>query len=101
VLGPANPWKLNLYDDDRDGQWDRAKLDYDRDEIDDEKWNFKKGRWEKDGGATIWVGDRWVGSSDLASEGETRAATAARARETGAASEERARRRGVRTWSPT
>ena len=59
VLGPASPWKLNLYDDDKDGQWDRGKLDKNRDEVDDEKWNFKKGRWEKDGGATIWKGDRW------------------------------------------
>lgn len=59
VLGPRSPWKLNLYDDDKDGQWDRAKLDKNRDEIDDEKWNFKKGRWEKDGGSTIWNDDRW------------------------------------------
>ncbi|MCA9263155.1 MAG: hypothetical protein KDA60_04880 [Planctomycetales bacterium] len=60
VLGSRSPWKLNLYDDDKDGQWDRAKLDTNRDEVDDEKWNFKHGRWEKDGGATIWADDRWV-----------------------------------------
>jgi hypothetical protein len=60
VLGPASPWKLNLYDDNGDGQWDRGKLDYDRDEVDDEKWTFKKGRWEKDGGTTIWTDGRWA-----------------------------------------
>ncbi|NND99880.1 MAG: hypothetical protein HKN47_21375 [Pirellulaceae bacterium] len=60
VLGPASPWKLNLYDDDKDGQWDRAKLDTNRDDVDDEKWNFKKGRWEKSGGSPIWNGSDWV-----------------------------------------
>ncbi len=53
---------LNLYDDDRDGVWDRAKLDMNRNEVDDEKWTFKKGRWEKDGGATTWDGQSWVGN---------------------------------------
>lgn len=62
VLGPSSPWKLNLYDDDKDGQWDRGKLDYNRDEVDDEKWNFKDGRWEKDGGKTIWNGSAWIPS---------------------------------------
>jgi hypothetical protein len=51
---------LNLYDDNNDGQWDRGKLDTNRDEVDDEKWNFKQGRWEKDGGAKIWNGENWV-----------------------------------------
>ena len=59
VLGSRSPWKLNLYDDDKDGQWDRGKLDTNRNDIDDEKWNFKDGRWEKDGGSTIWVGNDW------------------------------------------
>ena len=62
VLGSRSPWKLNLYDDDRDGTWDRGKLDTNRDEVDDEKWNFKNGRWEKDGGATIWDGSKWIPS---------------------------------------
>ena len=61
VLGPASPWKLNLYDDDGDGQWDRGKLDTNRDEVDDEKWNFKNGRWEKDGGRSLWLGSKWGG----------------------------------------
>ena len=60
VLGPSSPWKLNLYDDDGDGQWDRGKLDTNRDEVDDEKWNFKNGRWEKDGGRTLWLDDNWA-----------------------------------------
>jgi hypothetical protein len=60
VLGAQSKWKLNLYDDDGDGQWDRAKLDTNRDGVDDEKWNFKKGRWEKDSGAKIWNGTSWT-----------------------------------------
>jgi len=63
VLGSESPWKLNLYDDDRDGQWERAKLDKNRDGIDDEKWNFKKGRWEKESGAAVWDGEKWLKSS--------------------------------------
>ena len=61
VLGSRSPWKLNLYDDDRDGIWDRAKLDTNRDDVDDEKWNFKNGRWEKNGGSKIWDGQQWIG----------------------------------------
>ncbi len=60
VLGSRSPWKLNLYDDNKDGIWDRAKLDANRDEVDDEKWNFKQGRWEKDGGAKTWDGKNWI-----------------------------------------
>jgi hypothetical protein len=59
ILGSKSPWKLNLYDDDSDGQWDRAKLDTNRDDVDDEKWTFKSGRWEKEGGNEIWNGERW------------------------------------------
>ena len=59
VLGSSSPWKLNLYDDNKDGQWDRAKLDKDRDEVDDEKWNFKNGRWEKASGESIWMDGSW------------------------------------------
>ena len=60
VLGASSPWKLNLYDDDKDGKWDRGKLDTNRDDIDDEKWNFKHGRWEREGGAMIWNGSAWT-----------------------------------------
>lgn len=60
VLGSRSPWKLNLYDDDRDGVWDRGKLDTNRDEVADEKWNYKQGRWEKEGGAKIWDGENWI-----------------------------------------
>jgi len=66
VLGDASPWKLNLYDDDQDGTWDRAKLDINRDEIDDEKWTFKNGRWEKEGGALVWQNDQWRKAADIA-----------------------------------
>ena len=62
VLGSRSPWKLNLYDDNRDGRWERGKLDTNRDGVEDEKWNFKNGRWEKDGGASIWDGQNWIGS---------------------------------------
>ena len=62
VLGSSSPWKLNLYDDDKDGKWDRGKMDFDRDDVDDEKWNFKQGRWEKDGGKMIWNGTNWIPS---------------------------------------
>ena len=62
ILGAKNPWKLNVYDDDQDGAWDRAKLDTNRDDVDDEKWNFKNGRWEKDGGSMIWTGAKWQSS---------------------------------------
>ena len=30
--------KINMYDDKGAGKWNRAKIDYDRDEQDDEKW---------------------------------------------------------------
>jgi len=30
--------KFNIYDDDKDGRWDRAKADYDRDDTWDESW---------------------------------------------------------------
>lgn len=66
VLGASSPWKLNLYDDDKDGKWDRGKLDTNRDEVDDEKWTFKKGRWEKDGGSLVWANNHWVKASSLA-----------------------------------
>jgi len=64
VLGASSPWKLNLYDDDGDGHWDRGKLDTNRDGVDDEKWNFLHGRWEKEGGAFVWIENRWKSSAD-------------------------------------
>jgi len=60
ALGRGDPWKLNLYDDDGDGRWDRAKLDLDRDGSWDEKWTFKAGRWEREGGVSVWDGARWI-----------------------------------------
>ena len=35
---PSSTTKVNLYDDKATGKWTRAKIDYDRDEKDDEKW---------------------------------------------------------------
>jgi hypothetical protein len=71
VLGASSPWKLNLYDDNADGQWDRGKLDFNRDDVDDEKWNFKEGRWEKEGGHEIWNGTAWQSSDAPATTGAT------------------------------
>ncbi len=34
----GSPTKVNMYDDAKTGKWTRAKIDYDRDEKDDEKW---------------------------------------------------------------
>ena len=53
-------WKINLYEETGDDHYDRAKIDKDRDDTWDEKWNWKGGRWEKDGGALVWSGDAWV-----------------------------------------
>ena len=36
---PRSTTKVNMYDDKGTGKWTRAKLDYDRDEKDDEKWD--------------------------------------------------------------
>ncbi len=58
-------WKINLYEETGDDHYDRAKIDKNRDEVDDEKWTWKEGRWEKDGGAMVWVGGAWV-SADKA-----------------------------------
>ena len=39
-------WKVNLYEDDGDTRWDRAKIDFERDEVWDEKWSRKDdGTW--------------------------------------------------------
>ena len=55
--------KANLYDDDGDGTWDRAKLDVDRDGTWDEAWSRKHGRLERKLSATrqvlIWNGSAW------------------------------------------
>ena len=63
ALGSKASWKVNLYDDDGDGIYDRAKVDYERDGKWDEKWTRKEGRWEKSNGALVWTGTAWVRSS--------------------------------------
>lgn len=56
--------KVNIYDDDKDGRWDRAKVDWNRDEIDDEKLNVKNGvlerRDEKSGQIKVFGGGAWT-----------------------------------------
>ncbi|MFT7623782.1 MAG: hypothetical protein ACI9WU_002965 [Myxococcota bacterium] len=64
VLGRSGP-KVNLYDDDRDGAWDRAKVDHNRDDEWDEKWTVKAGRIERkfvhDGALWTWADGAWLG----------------------------------------
>jgi len=59
----GNGPKVNLYDDDKDGRWDRAKIDFDRDEVDDEKLTQKGGfierKSEKTGAITTWDNGVW------------------------------------------
>lgn len=59
ALGGSSPWKVNLYDDDRDGTWDRAKVDRDRDGTWDAKWSHKGGQWLNAAGLA-WRGGQWT-----------------------------------------
>ncbi|MEL6182046.1 MAG: hypothetical protein AAFS10_24005, partial [Myxococcota bacterium] len=52
----GHAWKVNLYEDTGDTQFDRAKIDQDRDDTWDEKWSFKGKRWHKDGASLVWSG---------------------------------------------
>lgn len=56
--------KVNIYDDDKDGRWDRAKVDWNRDEVDDEKLNVKNGvlerKDEKTGEIKVFVAGQWT-----------------------------------------
>ena len=52
-------WKINLYEETGDNHYDRAKIDKDRDGNNVEKWNWKDGRWEKDGGDLVWRNGKW------------------------------------------
>ena len=61
ALGPGRP-KVNLYDDDGDGTWDRAKVDDNRDGTWDERWTRKGGRVERkraNGSVLRWTGTGW------------------------------------------
>ena len=49
ALGGGSRVKVNLYEETGDRRWDRAKIDFDRDGMWDEKWSFRGGRWEADG----------------------------------------------------
>lgn len=56
--------KVNIYDDDKDGRWDRAKVDWNRDEVDDEKLNVKNGvlerKDEKSGQIKVFGNGAWT-----------------------------------------
>ena len=54
------PWKVNLYEETGDNQYDRLKIDKNRDDRWDDSWTFKGGRWEKEGGYA-WTGSGWTG----------------------------------------
>jgi len=55
---------VNLYDDDQDGHWDRAKVDSNRDGTWDEKWTVKAGVVERkqlvNGRVFRWRDGTWV-----------------------------------------
>lgn len=53
ALGRSSPWKVNLYDDNGDGRWERLKIDRDRDEKWDESWSFKEGVWRDGDGKAV------------------------------------------------
>ena len=59
----GNGPKVNIYDDNKDGRWDRAKVDYDRDEVDDDKLTVKAGflerKVEKTGVVSVWDSGAW------------------------------------------
>ena len=55
--------KVNLYDDDQDGRWDRAKVDRDRDDTWDEKWSREGSVLSRKdvatGARSVFTGDGW------------------------------------------
>lgn len=63
ALGSKGP-KVNLYDDDGDGKFDRAKIDIDRDGVWDETWTRKSNRLKrkliKSGRILKWSDGKWV-----------------------------------------
>ena len=56
--------KVNLYDDDGDGKWDRGKVDVDRDDTWDQKWTIKGGvlerKIEATGEVSVFNQGAWV-----------------------------------------
>lgn len=56
--------KINMYDDDGDGRWDRAKVDFERDGTWDESWTVKGGVLERKVNATgaisVFANGAWV-----------------------------------------
>ncbi len=56
--------KVNLYDDDKNGSWDRAKVDLNRDDDWDEKWTVKNGDVERkvisSNKVLLWKNGAWT-----------------------------------------
>ncbi len=71
--------KVNLYEDNGDQQYDRVKVDLQRDGTWDESWTFKQGRWEKAGGALVWNGAAFVSPAAAAAAAAPSAAAPAAA----------------------
>lgn len=67
---PESSSKVNLYDDKSTGKWIRAKIDYDRDEKDDEVWfrEIETGKIFRkisptDDGTTYAPSEKWNGTA--------------------------------------
>jgi hypothetical protein len=68
---PRERFKVNIYRDAPGPHWTRLKIDYDRDELDDEKWDLEGGQPAKRRVSTRddntydveyrWRGGQWVG----------------------------------------
>lgn len=66
ALGDTFPWRVNVFEETGDNNYDRVELDRDRDGEIDERWRFRNSRWEKFAGRLFWSGTAWV----QAGEGE-------------------------------
>ncbi|GEM_PF-3542060 len=60
ALGPEFPWKVDVFEETGDSNYDRVVLDMDRDGTKDEVWRFEGGRWTKFEGRLFWSGRQWV-----------------------------------------
>jgi hypothetical protein len=60
ALGDSFPWRVNVFEETGDTNYDRVELDRDRDGEIDEKWHFRQDRWEKFAGRLFWSGTAWV-----------------------------------------
>lgn len=60
ALGDEFGWKVDVYEETGDNNYDRVDLDRDRDGKIDESWTYRSSRWEKFGGRLFWSGREWV-----------------------------------------